>query len=58
MTHSSMSCSQLPSDLKEGFYKPAGGYQGDDDCDDSLSACVIDILKTIFSHTLLKKYRA
>ena len=55
-THSAMDCSTLRDALKEGFYKPPSGYRDEDDGeDDSLSACVIDILQTIFTNTFLEE---
>jgi hypothetical protein len=51
-----MDCSQLTDALKEGFYKPPSGYRDEDDGeDDSLSACVIDILEAIFTNTFLEE---
>jgi hypothetical protein len=53
-----MGCSQLTGGLKEGFYSPPSGYRDEDGEDDSLSARVINILKAVFTNTLLEKYRA
>jgi hypothetical protein len=54
-----MDCSTLTDALKEGFYKPPSGYRDEDDGeDDSLSACVIDILQAIFANTFLEENSA